>query len=110
MGRSAAECARDRAAVRENQAREALALGNTRDALWVGLKGIASEVAKLRDRRPGDGALTDADLTALLLHLAEGLHGHRPARPRGCPPLPRPADLLAMFDERLAEHAAGSAA
>jgi hypothetical protein len=107
MGRSVADCAADRAARREAGARAALAAGSTRDALWIGLKGVAGEVAKLRDRRYGDGALTDADLTGLLLHLAAGLHEHRPQRPRGCPVVPRPQDLLAMLDDSLSRAVEG---
>ena len=48
-------------------------------------------------------ALTDADLTALLLHLAEGLHEHRPERPRGCPPLPRAEHLPEVLVPALAD-------
>jgi hypothetical protein len=93
--------------MRAEAARQALASGDSREALWVGLKGVASEAAKLRVHRHADGQLTDADLCGLLLALAEGLHEHRPARPSGCARVPRPEDLLAMFGDSFTRHSGG---
>jgi len=107
MGRSRADAAAGRARDREQAVREALAAFNSRDALWIALKGIASEAAKLRDVRWGDGMLTDADLAGSLLAVAAGMHEHRPPRPAGCGLAPGPRDLLAALDDSLARASEG---
>lgn len=101
MARSLAECAADRHARRAADVREALARGDAPAALWIALKGIMSEAKKLLMRRNADGLLTMADAAGTLLAYASGLYEHRPAMPRGCPPAPRPEDLLRMFDRGL---------
>lgn len=103
-----AEAAAKRTADRAANARAHLAAGDTRQALWVGLNGIATEATKLRGRSNGDGMLTDAELTGMLLGIAAGLHAHDPGRPAGCPSLPRPADLIAMLDTALARNQGGA--
>jgi len=78
--------------------REALADGATNVALHAAIRSLQGEAAKLRGRRPADGALTDAELAASLASLAARLHAHKPGRPAGCPRVPAPEHLLAAFD------------
>lgn len=109
MARSAAECAADRHARRITGAREALEKGDARRALWVALNAVMSEAVKITDRRISDGQLLMTDVTGMLLEFSAGLHKHRPQRPRGCPPAPRPEDLLRLLDESLSRAAAQGA-
>jgi hypothetical protein len=81
--------------------RDALTSGDTREVVTIGCAALRSEATKLRDQRRGDGALTDVELAALLLHTLSRLHAHKPLRPPGCARVPRPADLLAAFDAEL---------
>jgi hypothetical protein len=75
-----------------------LLAGNSKQAFHAAIRALYAEIEKIRDYRPADGALTDAELAASLASLAADLPGHRPARPPGCPAVPAPAHLLAAFD------------
>jgi hypothetical protein len=86
----------------EAAVRAALAAGDSRRAFHVARGVYGSEAAKLRQRRPDDGALTDAEMAASLLAAAEGMRAYKPVRAgrRGSkPPAPR---LLATFERVLA--------
>lgn len=106
MARSMAERAETRAGDRTATVRNALAGNDGGRALTVAIDAVRAEAAKVRRQRPADAPLIDADLAAILLHIASGLHAHRPARPKGCPRVPRPADMLIMFDTSAARAAA----
>lgn len=110
MGRSKAQCAADRVARRECDIRGHLAAGNTMKALWAAVNGLMAEAKQLWESRPADGVLSHADLAGVLLRLQASLADHRPARPPGCPEIPRSRDLLAVFDSSFygpAEEGAG---
>lgn len=77
--------------------RGCLSDGNTNAALIAALNSLRSEAAKVRKRRPGDGALADAEIAGSVAALAAQLHAYKPTRPAGCPPLPGPGHLLAAF-------------
>ena len=81
----------------ETDIREALAAGDHRKAVHFAVAAYYSEAAKLRSRRPHDGALTDAQIAASLLAVTEGLSTYKPDRsgePRG---EPSPGRLLDAF-------------
>jgi hypothetical protein len=75
----------------------ALADGNGHLALTLALRELQAEAAKVRKRRPAAGALADADLAGSIAAIASQLHSHKPRRPPGCPRVPGPDHLLAMF-------------
>jgi hypothetical protein len=62
---------------------------------------LQGEMAKLHRYRPGDAELAYAEVAATILVLAGQIHTHKPRRPAGCPPRPRPGDLLRVFDRAL---------
>src|SRR5262249_58934778 len=102
MGRSTAARAERRAEeLRLPAIREALSEGNPGQALALALHWYQAEAARVRRRRPADGALIDAYYAGVLARDAAGLYSHKPARRAGCPRVPRPADLLAMFERGL---------
>lgn len=101
MARSRARMAQDREQMYDNAIREALAAGQDWAALKRAVDYLLSEARKRRDRQPADGALIAADLAGLLHRLAASLHDLRPARPRGWTGAPRPADLLAVYEDSL---------
>jgi hypothetical protein len=109
MARSAAQCAADRAAMYDKDIRAALAAGRSSKALQRAADFLLAEAKKLREERPGDGWLTDADLAFIVHHLAAGLHAYEPPRPRGCPRVPRPVDLLAVYEDAQRQAAGGEA-
>lgn len=74
-----------------------LADRNARKAFNQAVRGLQSEAAKLARERPGDGDIAYAELAGLLLANASLLHLHNPQRPEGCPSVPRPEDLRAVF-------------
>lgn len=106
MAVSLAGKANRRATLMQAAIRDLLAAGNSTQAYHAAIRLLQGEAAKVRRRRPGDGALIDAELAASLSQLAAQLHAHKPRRPSGCPAMPEPAHLLAAFDATIA-HAAG---
>ena len=94
----------DKRAVKAGAAiREALAAGDTRRALNAAIFAVQAAAKQLREDRPADGALTDAEMAGRLLVTAARLLEHRPARPPGCPRVPRPEDLLAACEQAVAK-------
>src|SRR5579859_5593007 len=79
-----------------------LAAGESKLALNEAIRALQSECKWLRENRPADGVLTDAELAASLLAIASELYAYKPVRPVGCQRAPSPADLLAVFETRLA--------
>ena len=109
MAISLAGKATRRAELTDAAIRDALADGNGRDALYRALRALQSEMRKLRDRRPGDGALADAELAGSISVIAARLHNHKPSKPAGCPRVPGPDHLLAAFEASRAQAEEGSA-
>jgi hypothetical protein len=104
MASSIADRAQRRAAeVYERAIRDALAKGDDYQALLDALRHLRSEITRLGKRRPGDGAVTSAQLAARITALASQLHDHRPIRPDGCPKNPQPDDLIYVFETALAD-------
>jgi hypothetical protein len=85
----------------ETAMKVALAAGLTAQAVTIGADAVRSAAKKVRTRRPGDGALADAELAANLLHTARRLPMHVPSRLPGCPRVPGPDDVLAKFTDVL---------
>ena len=75
----------------------ALTAGLTAQAVTIAADAVRAAAKKVRSRRPGDGALADAELAANLLHTARRLPMHVPSRLPGCPKVPGPDDVLAKF-------------
>jgi hypothetical protein len=86
---------------------EALRDGNHQHALNLALRALQSEAAKLRRRRPADGAVTDAELAGSISGIAALLHAHTPARTRKG--APSPAALLDAYQAGYAKSGAGDA-
>lgn len=90
----------DRRALKASAAiREALAAGDTRKALNAAILAVQAAAKQLREDRPADGALTDAEIAGRLLVTAARLQAHRPGRPAGCHRVPRAEDLLAACEQ-----------
>lgn len=85
----------------ETAIRFALSHGLTAQAVTLAADAVRSAAKKVRTRRPGDGALADAELAANLLHTARRLPMHVPSRLPGCPKVPGPDDVLAKFEDVL---------
>lgn len=83
--------------------RRALATLNGLSALYEGTRALRAALVKEYKRRPADAGLIAAHVGAWLLYFARALPAYSPKRPRGCPRVPRPEDLLAMFETALAE-------
>jgi hypothetical protein len=98
MGRSKARCAGDRELMYDGDIRRALGDGDDWKALGRAVDYLLSEAKKRREDNAGDGAVIAADVARVLRHMASSLPGHPPARPPGCPRVPRPVDLLAVYD------------
>jgi hypothetical protein len=79
----------------------AFADGNGGRAVTIAADAVRKSAKDMRERRPGDGALADAELAANLLHTARRLGMHVPSRLRGCPKVPGPDDVLAKFADVL---------
>jgi hypothetical protein len=82
-------------------------------AVTIAADAVRKAAKDVRDRRPGDGALADAELAANLLLTARQLRTHVPSRLPGCPKVPGPDDMLAKFADvlrRNAERKEGDAA
>lgn len=88
--------------------RAALAAGDSRKALHLARGAYGSEATKLRSRRPADGALTDAEMAASLLAVAEGLGAYKPVRSGNRRRTPSAAELVAAFDQALARAREGA--
>jgi hypothetical protein len=84
---------------------EALRDGNHQRALNLALLALQSEAAKLRRRRPADGAFTAAELAGSISGIAAQLHAHTPPRARRG--APGPADLLGAYEAGHARSGAG---
>lgn len=87
----------------------ALAEGDHFKALDEAVRALRGEAAKLRKRRPHDAALSDAELAGYLAAIAAALHARKPPRPEGCPAIPRPDDLAAVFHASYAAASQGGA-
>ena len=85
---------------------EALDAGDTRKALNAAILAVQAAAKQLREDRPADGALTDAEIAGNLWVTAARLQAHRPGRPPGCPRVPRPADLQRVFEQAIEKAAA----
>jgi len=90
--------------------RVALTAGLTAQSVTLAADAVRAAAKKLRERRPGDGALADAELAANLLTTARLLRTHVPSRLPGCPRAPGPDDVLAKFEDVLRRSTEGSAA
>jgi hypothetical protein len=90
--------------------RALLADGSSGPALNCAIQSLQSEASKLRRWRAADGALTDAEMAGYLTAVAAALRDHKPPRPEGCPRVPRPADLIAVFDAEFQRAAEGGQA
>lgn len=69
----------------------------SRKALNLAISAVQAEAARVRDYRPGDAALADAELAGSLAAIAASLHDREPRRPDGCPAVPRPEHVVAVF-------------
>jgi hypothetical protein len=98
MGRSKAQCAEDRELMYDTGIRKALGDGDDWKALQRAVDYLLSEAHKRREDNAGDGAVIAADVARVLRQMAASLPGHPPARPPGCPRIPRPVDLLAVYE------------
>jgi len=98
MPASLTERASGRATAAKAAVIDALETGAGQQALNLALRTLQSEAAKLRRRRPGDAAITDAELAGSILAIAAQLHAHKPSRPPGCPRVPAPRHLLGVFE------------
>jgi hypothetical protein len=87
----------------EGAIRRALSVLDGLRALYEGTRALRAALVKEYKRRPADAGLIAAHLGAWLLYFARALPDYKPMRPRGCPRVPRPEDLLAMFGNSLAE-------
>jgi hypothetical protein len=98
MASSLAKKARGRAIDVAGAVREALSAADTNRALGRAIGALEREAKGVRNWRPGDAMLIDARHAGEIAAHAALLHAHIPARPPGCPPVPRPEDLLAVFE------------
>jgi hypothetical protein len=94
----------------EGAIRRALAVLDGLRALYEGTRALRAAAVREYKRRPADAGLIAAHVGAQLLYLARFLPEYRPARPPGCPRVPRPEDLLAAFEGSLAEAEGGGSA
>jgi hypothetical protein len=83
--------------------RAAIVTGDTRRVLHLAREAYGSEAAKLRTRRPEDGALTDVEMAARLLADTERLSAYKPVRSGNPREMPSTDELLAAFDRALGE-------
>jgi hypothetical protein len=91
----------------EGAVRGALSVFDGPRAVYEGCRALRKAVTAEWRRRPAEAGLIAAYVSAQLLHLAGELPRYRPHRPRGCAPVPRPADLIAALDEGLRAAAGG---
>lgn len=98
MASSLSARAERRAAERERDIRGLLGKVDPHGAFNDSIDALQSEASRLFKHRPADGLLAYAELAASLAGLAAQLHGHKPHRPAGCPRMPGPEHLLAVFD------------
>jgi hypothetical protein len=98
MGRSKGKCAEDRELMYDTDIRKALGDGDDWKALKRAVDYLLSEAWKRREQNSGDGAVIAADVARAVRAMAASLPGHPPARPPGCPRMPRPVDLLAVYE------------
>jgi hypothetical protein len=89
----------------EKAIRSALSMLDGLRAVYQGTRALRAAVVQEYKRRPAEAGLIAAHLGAQLLYFARALPGYRPLRPRGCPKVPGPDDLLAAFDISLSEAA-----
>lgn len=102
MARSRAVCAEDRELMYDGDIRRALGAGDDWKAVKKAVDYLLSEACKRRERQPADGALINSDLAGVLRCLASSVPDLPPARPAGCPRgMPRPVDLLAVYEDAL---------
>ena len=98
MGTSLANKARGRAIDVAVAIRGLLSAGETTRALGRAIGALQKEAKNVRNWRPGDAMLLDADLAGMIAAKAALLPTRIPYRPPGCPPVPRPEDLKAAFE------------
>jgi hypothetical protein len=92
----------------EGMIRSALEMFDGLKAIYQGCRALRAAVVNEYKRRPAEAGLICADVGAQLLYISRALPVVRPERPRGCPKVPRPEDLLARFEESLAKAGGGS--
>jgi hypothetical protein len=78
--------------------RGALSEAASKQAFSTAISALQSECKKVRERRPAAGALIDAEVAGTIAALAASIHARRPRKPEGCPRVPGPEHLLAVFD------------
>jgi hypothetical protein len=91
----------------EAAVRSALSLADGPRALERGCAALRAALADQVRARPAEAGLTAAHVAGILLRFSAELGEYRPERPRGCPRVPRPQDLLAAFEASLTEAAEG---
>jgi hypothetical protein len=101
MAASAKDKAEGRAGTLHETVRDLLSAGDSGGALTEAVRRLRAEAKKVRGRRPADGALIDAWLAGAVAALSGQLATHRPQRPAACPRVPRPIDLLTVFETAL---------
>lgn len=99
MGTSLAAKARSRAFDVAGAIREALSAGDTHRAFIKAKGALERETKSVRNWRAGDAMLIEARFAGEMAANAALLTTHVPYRPPGCPPVPRPEDLLAVFEK-----------
>jgi hypothetical protein len=85
----------------EGAIRRALAVLDGLRALYKAYQALRSAAVKEYKHRPAEAGLVMSHIGAQLLYFARALPDYKPERPRGCPRVPRPEDLLAAFDTAL---------
>jgi hypothetical protein len=85
----------------EDAVRQALALADGPRAVERACAALRKAVADEVRKRPAEASLIAAHVAAQLFYLTRELPGYAPQRPRGCPRVPRPQDLLAAFEASL---------
>lgn len=108
MASSAADRAGNRVGKGQRAIEAALAEANASEALAEATRALRSAWAHMSRQRPGDAAITAAQLAASIAVTAGRLHTLRPHRPEGCPAVPGPADLLAAYRDAVEGAEGGS--
>ena len=98
MGTSLAAKARDRAIDVAGAIRAALSAAETNRALTRAIGALQKEAKDVRNWRPGDAMLLDAELAGVIAAKAALLNARIPYRPPGCPPIPPPDVVQAAFE------------
>ena len=98
MGTSLAAKARDRAIDVAVAIRGLLSAAETNRAFCRAIGALQKEMKGVRNWRPGDAMLLEADLAGVIAAKAALLSARVPYRPPGCPPIPPPDVVQAAFE------------